>query len=194
MGFNLADYEEVKDRIPRFWEIHPTGSIRTTRLPSAEGEWVVLAALHRAGEDEPFATGLAHEVSGAAGVNKTSALENCETSAIGRALANGGFASGKHRPSREEMTKPVRSQHSHDDGPTAPDSPPKAESPENACKRLVVGLVHAEQPAWTERMVADTCKRLWSVALRVSEKEATVGDAKVIADTILDLFAAEKEQ
>jgi hypothetical protein len=108
MGFDLSNYEEVKDRIPKFWKEHPKGSIRTSRLDSQPGEWVVLASLYREGESEPFATGLAHEIAALKGVNATSALENCETSAIGRALANGGYATGKQRPSREEMQKVER--------------------------------------------------------------------------------------
>jgi hypothetical protein len=53
------------------------------------------------------ATGFAFEIDGTMGANKTSALENCETSAIGRALANAGF-SGNKRTSREEMEKVAR--------------------------------------------------------------------------------------
>lgn len=51
----------------------------------------------------PDATGLAQEVIGQGNVNRTSALENCETSAIGRALANLGYAPSSERPPREEM-------------------------------------------------------------------------------------------
>jgi hypothetical protein len=49
------------------------------------------------------ATGLASESISDRGVNSTSALENCETSAIGRALANAGYAAKGKRASREEM-------------------------------------------------------------------------------------------
>lgn len=52
----------------------------------------------------PKATGLAFEIEGTAGANATAALENAETSAIGRALANAGY-SGNKRTSREEMAK-----------------------------------------------------------------------------------------
>ena len=53
----------------------------------------------------PWATGLAEETVQGRGVNATSALENCETSAIGRALANAGYATKGKRASREEMAK-----------------------------------------------------------------------------------------
>lgn len=52
-----------------------------------------------------MATGWAREVDGEGLVNATSALENCETSAIGRALANAGYSTSKQRASREEMAK-----------------------------------------------------------------------------------------
>jgi hypothetical protein len=53
----------------------------------------------------PWTTGLAEETVQGRGVNATSALENCETSAIGRALANAGYATKGKRASREEMSK-----------------------------------------------------------------------------------------
>jgi hypothetical protein len=51
------------------------------------------------------ATGHAEEIRNMGNVNKTSSLENCETSSLGRALANGGYAAKGRRPSREEMQK-----------------------------------------------------------------------------------------
>ncbi len=103
-GFNLADYEEVKDRIPRFWAQHPDGGLATELLHHDGQTFIVKATLVRS-DGRALATGLAEEVVGSSNVNKTSALENCETSAIGRALANAGFSAGKNRPSREEMSK-----------------------------------------------------------------------------------------
>jgi hypothetical protein len=61
-------------------------------------------------EDVCIATGYAEEVRGAGNVNRTSHVENCETSAVGRALANAGMAGTdvNKRPSREEMSKVER--------------------------------------------------------------------------------------
>jgi hypothetical protein len=68
--------------------------------------YVVKAYLYRTYLDQvAYATGFAEEKDSDRGVNATSALENCETSAIGRALANAGFAAKGKRPSREEMAK-----------------------------------------------------------------------------------------
>lgn len=109
MGFNLNDYEDVATRIPKFWADHQNGRIVTSLVSEATGQgerWIVKASLYRDDSDTPFATGYAFEVDGQGNVNKTSALENCETSAIGRALANAGYgAKDKPRASKQEMAK-----------------------------------------------------------------------------------------
>lgn len=105
-GFNLADYEPVEDRLQRFWADNPNGRVHTSQVEAPEKSWIVRAEVYRKLSDEhPSATGLAQEVIGSSNVNRTSALENCETSAIGRALANLGYAAKGTRPSREEMAK-----------------------------------------------------------------------------------------
>jgi hypothetical protein len=68
--------------------------------------FIVQAYIYRTEVDQhPWSTGLAEETISGRGVNATSALENCETSAIGRALASAGYATKGKRPSREEMAK-----------------------------------------------------------------------------------------
>lgn len=116
--FNLDDYETVEERIRRFKKDWPDSRI-TTELVDVTGapgatRWTVKASVWRDGEnrgneyDRPDATGLAFEIDGAGGMaNSTSALENCETSAIGRALANLNY-SGNKRATREEMAKAQR--------------------------------------------------------------------------------------
>jgi hypothetical protein len=107
--FNLNDYETVEQRIKRFYKDNPDGRIitenQTTLQDRQVSTWVVMASVYLNNEtDKPKATGLAFEVDGVGMANKTSALENAETSAIGRALANAGY-SGNKRASREEMAK-----------------------------------------------------------------------------------------
>lgn len=111
--FNLADYETVEQRIARFYGDHPDGRIITENLTTLQDRqvstWVVKATIYLNESDIAKATGLAFEVDGTGMANKTSALENAETSAIGRALANAGY-SGNKRTSREEMEKVARGQ------------------------------------------------------------------------------------
>lgn len=109
-SFNLEDYETVEDRLVKFWKMYPEGRIETHVAHRDETSFIFTAHIYRTSglEELPFSQGWAHEVIGVGMVNKTSALENCETSAIGRALANGGFATKGKRASREEMSKVQR--------------------------------------------------------------------------------------
>ena len=103
MGYNLQNYEEVKDRILRAKKDLEKYRMETKLLsdPCDISTVVIQAFLYNG--DILLATGLASEWKGT-GANQTSWLENCETSAVGRALANYGY-SGNLRPSREEMKK-----------------------------------------------------------------------------------------
>ena len=104
--FNLEDYETVEERLVMFWKDHPDGQIHTRLLESTASRFIVEASIFRTEADpRPWTTGLAEETVQGRGVNATSALENCETSAIGRALANAGYATKGKRASREEMSK-----------------------------------------------------------------------------------------
>jgi hypothetical protein len=113
--FNLAEYETVAERIARFYKDRPDGRLITRNITTSQDRqistWVVQAYVYFTAEDQeknlPKATGLAFEIDGAGMANKTSALENAETSAIGRALANAGY-SGDKRATREEMSKVER--------------------------------------------------------------------------------------
>ena len=106
MGFNLDDYEPVAARHARWLAPHPHG--RTiTHMVSQPGSDICVIRAELWLDDVCIATGYAEEVRGAGNVNRTSHVENCETSAVGRALANAGMAGTdvNKRPSREEMSK-----------------------------------------------------------------------------------------
>jgi hypothetical protein len=104
--FNLADYETVETRLIKFWDKFPNGRTETKLLKFDGGQYIVWSAIYRDIADAvPFATGLAEETVQGRGVNSTSALENAETSSLGRSLANGGFAAKGKRASAEEMSK-----------------------------------------------------------------------------------------
>jgi hypothetical protein len=107
--FNLEDYETVEERLTKFWKEHPDGQIHTELLDSSNSRFIVMARIFRTEADlRPWTSGLAEETIQGRGVNATSALENCETSAIGRALANAGYATKGKRASREEIEKVQR--------------------------------------------------------------------------------------
>jgi hypothetical protein len=114
--FNLDNYEPVEKRlgnptkVTTFWEDYPDGRVETELISFQADRYIVKAWLYRTYMDSvPFSSGLAEESVSSRGVNATSALENCETSAIGRALANAGYATKGKRPSKEEMIKVARS-------------------------------------------------------------------------------------
>jgi len=108
--FNLEDYETVEERLTKYWKDHPDGQIHTEVLEQTTSRFIVKASIYRTEADaRPWTTGLAEETVQGRGVNATSALENCETSAIGRALANAGYATKGKRASREEMQKVSKS-------------------------------------------------------------------------------------
>ena len=108
--FNLADYETVEVRIEKFIKDYPDFRISTELEVCDKDRYVVKAYLYKTAADViAWTTGYAEERVSDRGVNSTSALENCETSAIGRALANAGYAAKNKRPSREEMSKVVAS-------------------------------------------------------------------------------------
>jgi len=108
MAFNINDYETVEVRLGKFIGEHADFRIYTELLESSPTRFIVRASIYRTELDaQPWATGLAYEMVTDRGVNQTSALENCETSAIGRALANAGYAAKGKRPSQSEMVKVI---------------------------------------------------------------------------------------
>lgn len=108
MAWDLSNYETVEDRIDAFYKDNEDGRI-LTEIHTLTADKVIFKALVYVGEIL-VATGFAYEKDGSSPVNKTSHIENAETSAIGRALANYNYAKKGARPSREEMEKVVRMQ------------------------------------------------------------------------------------
>lgn len=112
--FNLEDYETVEARHARALEQYPDLRCvihnHTTANDRAQGVWVVEAQVFLTAEDQaadlPKAVEWAFEVDGVGMANKTSALENACTSALGRALR--WALGGSKGPSREEMAKVAR--------------------------------------------------------------------------------------
>jgi hypothetical protein len=122
MGFNLDDYEPVAARLDRWLNAKIAGYKESTndyprvltRMVSEPGADICVIRAELWLGEQLIATGYAEEIrdtwSEKKTVNATSHVENCETSAIGRALANCGMAGSdmSKRPSREEMSKVQR--------------------------------------------------------------------------------------
>lgn len=109
MGFfNPENYETVEERLVRWWERYPESQITTTMV-HYDAKTVVFRA-EGIVDGKIIATGYAEEVLGSSPVNKTSFVENCETSSIGRMIANSPLGVHKPgaRPSAQEMQKVQR--------------------------------------------------------------------------------------
>ena len=135
--FNINDYEKVKDRIPLFYETHEDGRICTEVISETLDRVTVKAYLYKSLEEQvscaPLSTGIAMENEvppDEKGVHKY--YENCETSAIGRALANlDMYNKNKDRASYEEMKAAELMDRAGGSQTSAskPSSPPKLNDP-----------------------------------------------------------------
>lgn len=109
MVLDAGEYAPVADRIRLFYTRYPTGRILTRLISRTRYEITVQAFVYRSvDEQRPSASGLASERIGDGDVNTVACLENTETSAVGRALANLGLTASSQRPSREEIDKANR--------------------------------------------------------------------------------------
>lgn len=106
--FNLNDYETVDERIHNFYAKYPDGAITTELVSNDEEKGVVIfkAYVYRTYVDaKASSVGYARGSRKDRGVDRDFWLENCESSSIGRALANLAFSAKGKRPSALEMAK-----------------------------------------------------------------------------------------
>lgn len=116
-GFDLSQYQTVDERIHQFWEKYPNGRLHTeivelTRNELGQAVQVIVKALAYTDREDPMPASIdyAEETLGSNPVNRTSFIENCATSSLGRCLATLGFSpKGENkRPTQTEMTKVQR--------------------------------------------------------------------------------------
>ena len=102
------EYVEVNERIKAFRQLFPEGFIKTTLLSLENGMCVIQAEV---GYDEKvLGTGLAYEKENEGYINKTSYIENCETSAVGRALGMLGIGIDTSVASANEVKTAIAQQ------------------------------------------------------------------------------------
>lgn len=111
MKFNLDEYQTVQERIDLFRQRFSEGRFEIEMVHMSETQVVMKASVYTLFDSEfPTCVDFAEERVGSSPVNKTSFVENCATSALGRAISQlgGEFSPTNKRPSREEMQKVVR--------------------------------------------------------------------------------------
>jgi hypothetical protein len=168
-GYDLERYAPVARRITLFYERFPAGRIITS-LVQRDARFVIFCArVYRTAEDaKPAATGWALEREGDGDVNAVACLENTETSAIGRALANLGFTASAERPSREEMVRVARARQAPlrvsaprpRSAPPAPAFSPLLQSHADALSDVLSLLALARQAGMRPARAARTSARL----------------------------------
>jgi hypothetical protein len=179
--FDLEAYDTVETRLARFWEAHPNGRVLTKLEFHDERRFIVYSEIYFDREDHtPVATGYAEEIVGASPVNRTSALENCETSSIGRSLANCGFASLGKRPSKEEMEKVQR----YSEEPRKPikeAEPARVYTEEEIAKATKALVLFGEAPT------VEALKLVW-------EEYKDLGECKIDGVSLLSAVNIKKKQ
>lgn len=106
-------YAEVNQRIKAFRQVYPTGTIVTDMLSNEGGVCVFRATCGYTDESGSYVvlgTGTAYEKENSSFINKTSYIENCETSAVGRALGMCGFGIDTSIASAEEVANAIKNQ------------------------------------------------------------------------------------
>jgi len=113
MRFDLDSYQTVQERIDLFRTRYPDGRFELQLVHMTENQVVMKASVYTVFDSEfPTCQDFAEETLGSSPVNKTSFVENCATSALGRAISQlgGEFSPTNKKPSREEMEKVARAQ------------------------------------------------------------------------------------
>ena len=141
----VKNYAEVNQRIKAFRMVYPTGTIET-EMSSNENGVVIFRANVYDNEERLLATGTAYEKENSTFINKTSYIENCETSAIGRALGIAGFGIDTSVASAEEVQNAINNQEVND----------KPKTPKKTSK--VVMIQDTQKEMIKNRFTADEIK------------------------------------
>jgi hypothetical protein len=190
-------YTQVVHRMEAFRTVFGTDMGVDTQIMVDDGQRVVIKATITDSNGICIGSGMAEEIRGQGNVNKTSALENCETSAIGRALACIGLAGGEYAsanemaavPRKEEALKssnqggaPTPTQHP----PAGEAAPPEPSTPDDPDKAKDVNFYKEV------RMRLDNCKTKSQVTEYFMQNKSRIKELKdrspERAAPIIDLF------
>lgn len=117
MPIHGKEYAEVNERIKAFRKVFPDGYIYTEMMSNKDGVCVFRARVgYRTPEglDRTLGEGTAYEKETFSQINRTSYIENCETSAVGRALGMAGFGIDAAIASKEEVENAIIQQQTKD--------------------------------------------------------------------------------
>ena len=176
-------YETVKSRTARFRHDHPDGCIKTTITHISETR-VCCSCTVLSGDGRELGTDVAEEIFGSTYINETSAVENCSTSARGRALDAAGYNASNEVASFEEVAQAISRQSSPKARKPAPEASeswggsdtPKAsessteDSTASGGEVSIVGAFLDEStkkdgsPFWTLKDKAGKRYRIWDMA------------------------------
>ena len=153
------EYAEVNQRIKAFRMVYPDGYIKTDILCDEDGKCVITAecGCYENGEARLLGTGTAYEKESSSYINKTSYIENCETSAVGRALGMAGFGIDTSVASYEEVANAIHQQEAEkaqDDPIICPD-----------CGRPIADRKKRNGEIWAAADIAAYTRRLFGVSV-----------------------------
>lgn len=154
---SAKEYAEVNQRIKVFRMLYPNGCISTNLLSNENGVCIFRAEVSN--EGELLGTGTAYEKEDSSFINKTSYIENCETSAVGRALAMCGIGIDVSIASKEEVENAKLNQ----------DKPVKAPAKEDQAieeaklKARVIGYVNRHQMSQEDIQKICKCYKIESL-------------------------------
>lgn len=188
LPWNPDDYVPVRERVDAFRAVWPTGRIVTELQRCSKTRTIFRALVYRTtAELEPAATGWASEREGDGEINVSSNLENAETSAVGRALANLGFSPSRPRPVRPELPFPPAPA-----GDQPPPPPPATAQQERSSRQRAV--LEAEADALLDvLLLLQTAERAGLPGGRVGELRAAL-TARTVAPSVRQRIERELRQ
>ena len=175
IDFKGKGYALVASRVSAFRAICPRGRI-TTDILSMENGTVTMKTTIFDDDDRELSNGYAQEKEGASYINKTSYIENCETSAIGRALGNLGIGSDENISSAEELANAVLNQNE--------EKKPKRQQKNKTEEQLNEEMINSVSPD----LIPDPNRTPEYRAKRIREEIARTGvdEAKLLNNTKVD--------